>query len=122
MNIVFTKEDRKTARKHIPNFKQSYLIDARDIILEFDYMASDVISTPQDFIINKEIEKKLAQALVNKKSIQIVYFHYKITPILLKNVREFFNRNEADLKFCLFDSCKSMESIWHLFDEVYDVA
>lgn len=118
MRIIFTKEDKKLARKSIEGFRQSYVIDAREIILEYDYEEENLISTPQDFIINKELEKKLAQALVNKKSQQVIYFHYKLSSAFIKNIKLFFRNNNIRPTYCIFDPQKEFKKIWHLFDEV----
>lgn len=118
MKIIFTKEDKKTVRKTIEGFRQSYIIDAREIILEFDYMEAPIINSPQDFIINKELEKKLDQALVNKKSQQVIYFHYALTGTFIKNIKAFFKQNGLRPEYSIFDPNKDCKKIWHLFDEV----
>lgn len=118
MKIIFTKEDRKTVRRQVEGFRQSYIIDAREIILQADYIDGALINTPQDFIVNKEIEKKLTQAVNNKKSTQVIYFHYSITSALVKNVKAFFKANGAQFKFAIFDPNKELKSIHRQFDEV----
>lgn len=118
MKIIFTIEDKKTARKLIENFRSSYIIDAKEIILKQDYAIGDSVSSPQDFIINKELEKKLAQALVNKKSQQVIYFHYQISSSFIKNIKVFFRTNNIRPTYCLFDPNKEFKKMWHLFDEI----
>ena len=119
MRIIFTKEDKKVARKKIENFRKSYVINARELILEFDYMEGDIIDSPYDFIINKELEKKLYQAMTNRRSTQAIYFHYNITKALLQNVREFFmSHNAKDVKYILFDADGTLSGIHKEFDEV----
>lgn len=118
MKIIFTKEDKKLARKSIEGFRQSYIINAREIVLELDYQERTVINTPQDFIINKELEKKLAQAIINKKSQQVIYFHYKMTASFIKNIKAFFKENNIRPTYCIFDPSKEFKKIHHLFDEV----
>jgi hypothetical protein len=115
LKLIFTKEDKKTARKKIGGFRQSYIIDARELVLEFDYEPGQEVSSPHEFIINKELEKKMAQALVNKKSQQIVYFHYEITPDLVKNVKSFFRANKANIEFFLYDPVGEFKKIKRLF-------
>jgi len=118
LKIIFTKEDKKVVRKTIDGFRQSYIIDAREIILEFDYVETPVINSPQDFIINKELEKKLAQALINKKSQQVIYFHYTLSGTFIKNIKAFFKVHGIRPEYCIFDPNKDSKKIWHLFDEV----
>lgn len=118
MKIIFTQEDRKTARKSIKDFRQSYIIDTREIILEADYMASNLITTPQDFIINTEIEKRLTQAINNKKSTQVIYFHYNINAYMVKNIKKFFKDNDGNFKFVLFDPVGTLKPIHRSFDAV----
>jgi hypothetical protein len=118
LKIIFTKEDKKIVRKSIDGFRQSYIIDAREIILEIDYVETPVINSPQDFIINKELEKKLAQALINKKSQQVIYFHYTLSGSFIKNIKAFFKMNGIRPEYSIFDPNKEAKKIWHLFDEV----
>jgi adenylate kinase family enzyme len=118
LKIIFTKEDKKTARKRISGFRQSYVIDARDIVLEFDYVPGQEVSSARDFIVNRELEKRLSQALVNKKSQQIIYFHYSITPELVKNVKQFFKAHKSKVTFCLYDPAKEHKKIHRMFQEV----
>lgn len=118
MKIIFTTEDKKTARKSIDSFRQSYLIDAREIILEFDYSEGQVITSPHDFIINKELEKRLYQAIINKKSQQVVYFHYGLSAIFIKNIKAFFKAHDVKPVYSIFDPEMKYKSIWKNFDEV----
>lgn len=118
MTIIFTQEDRKTARKGIDGFRQSYIIDTREIILEVDYTEDSTINTPQDFITNKEIEKKLTQAINNKKSTQVIYFHYNINAQMIKNIRKFFKDNGAKFDFILFDPSGQLKPIHRMFGSV----
>lgn len=118
MKIIFTKEDKKSARKTIEGFRHSYIIDAREILLSVDYSEASVISTSQDFIINKELEKKLSQALVNKKSQQVIYFHYVISGGFIKNIKSFFKQSGIRPEYCLFDPGLEYKKIWNLFDEI----
>lgn len=118
MKFIFTREDRKTVRKQVENFRQSYIIDAREIILQADYTDTAIISTAQDFISNNEVEKKLLQAMNNKKSTQVIYFHYNVTSTLVKNVKSFFRQNGAKFEYILFDPTKELKSIYRLFDEI----
>ena len=118
MKIIFTQEDRKTARKGIDGFRQSYIIDTREIILEVDYIEDGTINTPQDFITNKEIEKKLTQAINNKKSTQVIYFHYKINAQMVKNIKKFFRDNGAKFEFVLFDPSGQLRTVHRMFDGV----
>lgn len=118
MKFIFTKEDRKTVRKQVDNFRQSYIIDAREIILLSDYEDEGQISTAQDFIANNEIEKKLLQAMNNKKSTQVIYFHYSITNTLVKNIKAFFRANGAKFEYSLFDPSADLKHLYRLFDEI----
>ena len=118
MKIIFTQEDRKIARKGIEGFRQSYIIDTKEVILEADYMEGNVINTPQDFITNKEIEKKLIQAINNKKSTQVIYFHYNINANMIKNIKKFFKENGAKFEFVLFDPSVKLKTTYRLFDEI----
>lgn len=118
MKFIFTKEDKKIVRKTIDGYRQSYIIDAREIILEFDYIDVPVINSSQDFIINKELEKKLHQSLLNKKSQQVIYFHYLLSSNLVKNIKSFFKEHGIKPEYIIFDPDKSHKKIWHLFDEV----
>lgn len=118
MKFIFTKEDRKTVRKQVDNFRQSYIIDAREIVLMSDYVDTGVINTAQDFISNNEVEKRLVQAMNNKKSTQVIYFHYNITGTLVKNVKAFFRQNGAKFEYILFDPTQEFKSIYRLFDEI----
>jgi len=36
LRIVFTQEEKKIARRNIENFRQSYVIDTKEMILEYD--------------------------------------------------------------------------------------
>ena len=118
MQIIFTKEDKKIARKTIDGFRQSYVIDAREMILEPDYIDGKLIESPFEFIVNKELERKLAQAVSNKKSNQIIYFHYNITSSLISNVKSFFSVRKAKVQFILHDPRQEMKSIWRMFAKV----
>jgi len=118
LKIIFTTEDKKIVRKTIDGFRQSYVIDAREIIVEFDYIETSIISSSQDFIINKELEKKLEQALINKKSQQVIYFHYSLSNSFIKNIKLFFKQNKVKPEYCIFDPNKTHKKIWNLFDEV----
>jgi predicted kinase len=118
LRIIFTQEDKKLARKQIDGFRQSYVIDVREMVLEYDYQPDSRISTPQDFIIQQEIEKKLRQAMNNKKSKQVIYFHYKLSPYLVNNVREFFAAHGAKFEFALFDSSDALCKMHDCFDVV----
>jgi len=118
LRIVFTQEEKKIARRNIENFRQSYVIDTKEMILEYDYQAESKISTPQDFIIQQEIEKKLKQAMNNKKSKQVVYFHYQLNAYLIKNIRNFFTEHGAYFEFVLFDPDGQLNKIHKYFDEV----
>lgn len=118
MKIIFTTEDKKTARKSIAFFRQSYVIDAREIILEFDYSEGQIITSPHDFIINKELEKRLYQAIMNKKSQQVVYFHHGLSSVFIKNIKTFFKEHETRPIYSIFDPDKKHKTIWRNFDEV----
>jgi hypothetical protein len=118
LRIIFTQEDKKLARKQIEGFRQSYVIDVREMVLEYDYQPDSRISTPQDFIIQQEIEKKLRQAMNNKKSKQVIYFHYKLSPYLVNNVREFFAQNGANFEFAVFDPNRTLAAMHKCFDVV----
>lgn len=119
IKIIFTKEDKKIVRKSIEGFRSSYIIDAREIIVQADYVETiGIINSPQDFIINKELEKKLSQALINKKSQQVIYFHYTLSGTFIKNIKIFFKQNGIRPEYCIFDPTKESKKIWHLFDEV----
>lgn len=118
MKIIFTQEEKKVARKSIDGFRQSYVIDAREMIYQYDYKPDAIVSTPTDFIIQQEIEKRLRQAISNKKSKQVIYFHYQINPAMVKNVRAFFGQHGAKLVFALYDPSGSLSKIHKHFDEV----
>ncbi len=118
MKIIFTTEDKKTVRKTVDGFRQSYVIDARDIILKIDYLETSIINNAQDFIINKELEKKLSQALINKKSHQVIYFHYTLTAAFIKNIKTFFKNAGVSPEYAIFDPTKEYKKIWKMFDEV----
>ena len=118
LRIIFTQEEKKIARRNIENFRQSYIIDTREMILEYDYQPESKITTPQDFIIQQEIEKKLRQAMNNKKSKQVVYFHYQLNPYLIKNIKNFFKQYGASFKFVLFDPNDKLVEIHKVFDEI----
>jgi hypothetical protein len=121
LRIIFTQEEKKIVRKNISNFRQSYVIDTRELILEYDYQPGIKISTPMDFIIQQEIEKKLKQAITNKKAKQVIYFHYNINAFLIKNIRDFFRLHKAEFEFVLFDSNKSLFELHDLFDEIITI-
>jgi len=118
LKIIFTKEDKKLARKSIDGFRASYIINAREIVLDTDYMEGSTIVTAQDFIINKELEKKLAQAIINKKSQQVIYFHHSLTSSFIKNIKVFFRTNNIRPTYCIFDPGKEFKKIYYLFDEI----
>jgi len=118
MRIIFTAEEKKTARKQIEGFRQSYVIDVREIILEFDYQEGQTIASPYDFIINEEIEKKLAQALVNKKSDQIIYFHYTLNKGIISNIKSFFKSRKAAAEFVVFDPRTQFKPLHKSFHKV----
>lgn len=120
MRIIFTQEDRKIARKNIDGFRQSYIIDAREMVLESDYIAQAVITSPQDYIVQQEMEKRLTQAMNNKKSTQVIYFHYQISGNLVKNIKDFFKSNDTSFIYTLYDPNGILTSIHKLFDEVLD--
>lgn len=118
MRIVFTTEEKKSARKMIDGFRQSYIINAKEIILDQDYNSKETVTNAQDFIINKELEKKLAQAIINKKSQQVIYFHHSLTSSFIKNIKVFFRTNNIRPTYCIFDPGKEFKKIYHLFDEI----
>lgn len=123
LRIIFTQEEKKIARRNIENFRQSYVIDTREMILEYDYQPESKISTPQDFIIQQEIEKKLVQAMRNKKSKQVVYFHYELSAYLIKNIKKFFAVRSVDFdpitfEFVLFDPEGKLSKLHKHFDEI----
>jgi len=123
LRIIFTEEEKKVARRNIEHFRQSYVIDTRELILEYDYQPESKISTPQDFIIQQEIEKKLVQAMRNKKSKQVVYFHYELSAYLIRNIRAFFieHSEESDpviFNFVLFDPDGKLSKLHKHFDEI----
>jgi len=118
VKFIFTKEDRKIVRKQVDNFRHSYIIDAREIVHMSDYVDTGVISTAQDFISNNEVEKKLIQAMNNKKSTQVIYFHYNITINLVKNIKVFFKQHGTEFEYILFDPSHELKHTYRLFDEV----
>ena len=68
---------------------------------------------------NKEIEKKLTQAASNKKSGQVIYFNYKLTPELVLNVKQFFALKGITVDYYLFDiSSKYDNTLRHLIGNV----
>lgn len=71
--------------------------------MQFDYDESAEVDSAQDFIVNKEIEKKLTQAAGNKKTGQVIYFNYKLTAELVLNVKQFFASKGVDAEYFLFD-------------------
>lgn len=121
LRIIFTQEEKKVARRNIDNFRKSYIIDTREMILQYDYEPELKISSPMDYIIQQEIEKKLRQALNNKKSKQVIYFHYDVNSFIITNIRKFFEENSdgnIEFEFVLFDMEGVLMDIYELFDEV----
>lgn len=118
LKIIFTKEDKKSVRKSIEGFRNSYIVDARELLLEMDYEDKTIINSPQDFIINKELEKKLSQALINKKSQQVIYFHYSLSSSFIKNIKKFFKERNIKPEYCIFDPHKEYKTIHNLFDKI----
>jgi len=118
LRFIFTTEEKKIARKGVDGYRQSYIIDCREFVLEFDYEGSTEVDSAQDFIINKEIEKKLNQAAGNKKTGQVIYFNYKLTPDLIINVKEFFASRGVSAEYLLFDPSGAYDrSIKRLVDK-----
>jgi hypothetical protein len=103
LRFIFTTEEKKVARKGIDGYRQSYIIDCREFVLEFEYEGTTEVDSAQDFIVNKEIEKKLSQAAGNKKTGQVIYFNYKLTPELILNVKDFFASKGVTADYILFD-------------------
>lgn len=118
MRIIFTQEDKKQARRNIDKFRQSYVIDAKEMIYEYDYRPDSKISTPNDYIIQQEIEKKLKQAINNKKSKQVIYFHYRINKYMIDNIKNFFKENGGNFLFALYDPNATLINIHNNFDEI----
>jgi len=54
----------------------------------------------------------------NKKSKQVVYFHYQLNSYLIKNIRSFFELHGAYFEFVLFDPDRTLTKIHKHFDEV----
>lgn len=121
IRIIFTQEDKKTARKNIIDYRKSYIIDTKEMILQYDYTPGLIVSSPMDYIIQQEIEKKLRQAITNKKSKQVIYFHYSLNGIIINNIRQFFKGISPDniqFDFVLYDINNTLHDIYSLFDEV----
>lgn len=119
MKFIFTTEEKKNARKGIDGYRQSYIIDCREFVMQFNYDELTSVSSAQDFIVNKEIEKKLTQAASNKKSGQVIYFNYKLTPELVLNVKQFFALKGITVDYYLFDvSSKHNTTLRHLIGNV----
>lgn len=83
-----------------------------------DYVDVGVITTPQDFISNNEIEKRFVQAINNKKSKQVIYFHHSITPTLVRNVKNFFKNYGVKITYVLFDPNQELKGLHKAFDEI----
>ena len=103
MKFIFTTEEKKIARKTIEGYRQSYIIDCKEFVLRFDYTESSEVDSPQDFIVNKEIEKKLTQAASNKKAGQVIYFNHDLSPDLILNIKQFFIAKGVQVDYFLFD-------------------
>ena len=118
VRFIFCTEEKKIARKGIDGYRQSYVIDCREFVLEFEYKGSSEVDSAQDFIVNKEIEKKLSQAAGNKKTGQVIYFNYKLTTDLILNVKEFFATKGVTAEYLLFDPSGTYDrSIKRLVDK-----
>jgi hypothetical protein len=116
LRIVFTQEEKKVVRRNIDGFRQSYIIDTREMILEHDYVPDEFVSSPNDFIVQQEIEKKLKQAVNNKKSKQVIYFHYDLSRYLIENIRDFFIEHDTTFELAIFDHKGELKHLYDLFD------
>lgn len=118
VQVFLTLNDLKSVRKRIDNFKDSYIIDAKSILNELGYVNYVDIQPTHDAIVNLEIERKISQAIVQKKYKKIVYFHYKIDEELVNNIRTFFINNSCQIKVTLVDLSSELKDIWECFDSV----
>ena len=118
LRIIFTEEEKKVARRAIDDFRRSYVIDTKEMILEHDYVPGMKITTAQNYIIQQNIEKKLRQAINNKKSKQVIYFHHRLNPYVIRNIRDFFDENDATFEFLLFDPDHRLVELHEAFDGV----
>lgn len=118
LRVILTQEDKKSVRRRIDNFRQSYVIDTREMVLEHDYVPDEYVRTSADFIIQQDIEKLLRQAANNKKSRQVIYFHWDICRYLPENIRDFFDKQGCDVEMVLMDAPGELEHLYDLFDTV----
>lgn len=103
MRFIFTTEEKKVARRGIEGYRQSYVIDCREFVMQFDHDNSAEVDSARDFIVNKEIEKRLTLAAGNKKSGQVIYFNYDLSPDLILNVKQFFAEKGTPTEYFVFD-------------------
>lgn len=118
MRLIFTEVDARLAKRQLPNFRASYIIDLSEYMLEAEYVRSGHVSNSAEYLVNKEVEKKLKQAANNKRAGQVVYFHFDINSILLDNVRGFYEDMDVDVEICLFDPTDELSPIHEVFDLV----
>ena len=73
MKFIFTTEEKKNARKGIEGYRQSYIIDCREFVMQFNYDELTSVNSAQDFIVNKEIEKKLTKDQILNRYLNQIY-------------------------------------------------
>ena len=121
MVLIFTDTDKRLAKKQIAGFRSSYLIDLNEYMLEVEYVRAQHVQNPTEYLANKEVEKRLKQSVGNKKTTQIVYFHFDINEIMVENVRKFYNGLGVNMKLQLFDPSGKLCQIHHLFDSIIGI-
>jgi hypothetical protein len=119
--LIFTDTDKRLAKKQIAGFRSSYLIDLNEYMLEVEYVRAQYVQNPTEYLANKEVEKRLKQSVDNKKTTQIVYFHFDINEIMIENVRRFYGALGVSMKMHLFDPSGKLCQIHHLFDRIVGI-
>lgn len=118
MTLIFTDTDKRLAKKQIGGYRTSYLIDLSEYMLEVEYVRAKHVCNPTEYLANKEIEKRLKQSVDNKKTTQVIYFHFDINEDMVGNVREFYKKLGVPISIQLFDPSGKLCQMHGLFDKI----
>jgi hypothetical protein len=122
MEIIFTTNDNKTIKKNLVDYKNCYVIDARELLSELGYKNGDKINSPHDFIINAELERKFMMAISSKKYSRVLYYLYEVNDIQIKNVRDFMDINYINKTYLtLFDAYNDHNNVHSSFNMVITI-
>ncbi len=124
MELIISKNDRKTLRKYFGELKDYIIIDKVQIISKLGYKSYLIeLNKYSQYVINEEIKSGLKKAINNKKNKNVIYIVDSLDRSFFMNILGYIGETDETLqkinKLSLFDVRDELTHLYSFVDEVY---